>query len=75
MKQLDFWERQFPGIPFALPIVLQVGEHRTDFGCRVCIADKGLDWKKVQRHPKDAATFVEHMTWHRISEQKEPARS
>lgn len=68
MKQLDYWRARHPDVAWAAPIVLCVGERMTEWGCRICVAERGLDAKSILRHPVSEKEFHDHALGHRISE-------
>jgi hypothetical protein len=53
----------YPSLPWLTPIRLAFmgGGPVTEFGCRFCIAQQGLDAAKAETHPKTRDEFDRHM--------------
>lgn len=53
----------YPALAWHEPIRIQFlgGGPVTDFGCRFCIAQEGLDAARAELHPKTRAQFDFHM--------------
>lgn len=52
----------FPQVPWDSPIVLTgASGQRTEYGCRICIAQHGLKEEEIDQHPKNAPDFAVHL--------------
>ena len=53
----------FPGLPWLKPITISFmgGGPVTQFGCRLCIAQQGMNIGKAADHPKTQEQFDAHM--------------
>lgn len=53
----------YPSLPWLTPIRVQFmgGGPVTEFGCRLCIAQQGLDVEKATTHPTTREEFDKHM--------------
>lgn len=53
----------YPELPWLTPIRVQFtgGGPVTEFGCRLCIAQNGLDVVKAASHPTTRDEFDQHM--------------
>lgn len=57
-------ERRFPSVPWKEPIALASlvpASKTTEFGCRYCIAMRGLTAPEITEHPKTAEEFRKHL--------------